>query len=46
MRQLAMVQVNITAVVALTHLYLPGMIARHRGDILIVASTAAFQSVP
>jgi short-subunit dehydrogenase len=45
-RQLAMVQVNCTAVVALTRLFLPGMIARGRGDILIVASTASFQAVP
>ena len=45
-RQLAMVQVNVAAVVALTHLYLPRMIERRRGDILIVASTAAFQGLP
>lgn len=45
-RHLAMVQVNCAAVVALTRFYLPGMIERRRGDILIVASTAAFQAVP
>ena len=45
-RQLAMVQVNIAAVVALTHLYLPRMIERRRGDILIVSSTAALQGLP
>jgi uncharacterized protein len=45
-RQLGMVQVNCAAVVHLTHLFLPGMIERRRGDILIVASTAAFQPVP
>ncbi len=45
-RQLEMVQVNITAAVHLTRLYLPAMIDRRRGDILIVASTAAFQAVP
>ncbi len=45
-RQLEMVQVNIAAVLQLTHLYLPGMIERRRGDILIVASTAGFQGVP
>jgi len=45
-RFLNMVQVNVSAVVHLTHLYLPQMIARRRGDILIVASTAAFQAVP
>jgi short-subunit dehydrogenase len=45
-RLLDMVQVNCAAVVHLTRLYLPGMIARHRGDILILASTASFQAVP
>jgi len=45
-RLLEMVQVNVSAVVHLTHLYLPGMIARRGGDILVVASTAAFQPVP
>jgi uncharacterized protein len=45
-RQLEMVKVNIAAVIHLTHLYLPGMVARGRGDILILASTAAFQAVP
>jgi len=45
-RQLEMVQVNISAIVHLTHLYLPQMMARRRGHILIVASTAAFQGVP
>ncbi len=44
-RQAAMVQVNCTAVVALTNLFLPQMVARKRGDILIVASTAAYQPV-
>jgi uncharacterized protein len=32
--------------VHLTRLYLPDMIARRRGDVLILASTAAFQAVP
>jgi uncharacterized protein len=45
-RLVEMTQVNCTAVVHLTHLYLPGMIARKSGDILILASTAAFQPVP
>ena len=45
-RQLAMVQVNVAAIVALTHLYLPRMIERRQGDILIVSSTAGFQGVP
>jgi uncharacterized protein len=45
-RLIEMTYVNVTGVVHLTHLYLPGMIARKSGDILIVASTAAFQPVP
>jgi short-subunit dehydrogenase len=45
-RQLDMVQVNTTAVTALTRLILPGMIKRKRGAILNVASTAAFQAGP
>jgi short-subunit dehydrogenase len=45
-RLLDMVQVNCAAVVHLTRLFLPDMIARHRGGILILASTASFQAVP
>lgn len=45
-RLLEMVQVNCAAVVHLTHLYVQGMVARRSGDILILASTAAFQAVP
>jgi len=45
-RLLDMVQVNCTAVVHLTHLFLQRMVARRRGDILILASTASFQAVP
>lgn len=45
-RMMEMIQVNCSAVVHLTQLYLPRMVERKRGDILIVASTAAFQSVP
>src|SRR5438477_4136432 len=41
-----MVQVNCHAVVHLTRLYLPEMVARRRGDVLILASTASFQAVP
>jgi short-subunit dehydrogenase len=41
-----MVQVNVAAVVELTHRYLAGMVRRRRGDVMIVASTAAFQPVP
>jgi uncharacterized protein len=45
-RHLEMVQVNCSAVMHLTHLYLPDMVARGHGDILIVASVAGFQAVP
>lgn len=45
-RLLEMAQVNVCAVIHLTHLFLPQMIARRRGDVLIVASTAGFQAVP
>jgi len=45
-RLLDMVQVNCHAVVYLTRLYLPEMIARGHGDVLILASTASFQAVP
>jgi hypothetical protein len=45
-RQLDMVQVNCSAVVHLTQLFLPRMIQRQRGDVLILASTASFQAVP
>jgi short-subunit dehydrogenase len=45
-RLLSMVQVNCSAVVHLTRLFLPDMIARKRGDVLILASTASFQAVP
>ena len=45
-RQLEMLQVNITSLTHLTGLLLPGMIERHRGGILNVASTAAFQPGP
>jgi uncharacterized protein len=41
-----MVHVNCGAVVHLTRLYLPGMVERRSGDVLIVASTASFQAVP
>jgi uncharacterized protein len=45
-RLLDMVQVNCSAVVHLTRLYLPQMLKRRRGDVLILASTASFQAVP
>lgn len=45
-RLLEMVQVNCSAVVHLTRLYTPAMVQRRHGDVMIVASTAAFQAVP
>jgi uncharacterized protein len=45
-RLLDMVQVNCSAVIHLTRLFLPEMVARRHGDVLILASTASFQSVP
>lgn len=44
--ELEMVQVNVTALTALTHLFLPGMVQRGFGRVLNVASTAAFQAGP
>jgi short-subunit dehydrogenase len=45
-RELEMIQVNVAALTHLSKLVLPGMIARRRGRILNVASTAAFQPGP
>jgi short-subunit dehydrogenase len=42
----AMLEVNVRALVELTHVFLPGMRARGRGRIVNVASNAAFQPVP
>jgi len=44
--ELSMMQLNMTALVVLTKLYLPGMIGAGNGRILNVASTAAFQPGP
>jgi short-subunit dehydrogenase len=41
-----MLSVNINALVSLTHLCLPEMLARGQGGVINVASTAAFQPVP
>ncbi|HVV52472.1 MAG TPA: SDR family oxidoreductase [Polyangia bacterium] len=46
LRELAMVQVNVTALVHLTGLLLPGMVARRSGRILNLGSTAGFQPGP
>jgi len=44
--EVGQVQVNVTALTALTRLFLPGMVARKRGRVLNIASTAAFQPGP
>jgi short-subunit dehydrogenase len=41
--QVEQVNVNVLALIALTHALAPGMIARHRGGVINIASTAAFQ---
>ena len=41
-----MIQLNIVALTHLTKLLLPGMVARRRGHVLNIASTAAFQPGP
>ena len=41
-----MIQVNVTALVAMSHLFLQPMIERRAGAIIQVASTASFQGVP
>ncbi|MDQ1705489.1 MAG: uncharacterized protein QOF18_1855 [Frankiaceae bacterium] len=44
--ELRMIAVNVTALTDLTRLLLPGMVERGRGQVLNVASTAAFQPGP
>jgi len=45
-RQMEMVRVNVAALVELTGLFVPEMIARKRGRILNIGSTAGFQPGP
>jgi uncharacterized protein len=45
-QQLNMIQLNVTTLTHLTHLFLQGMKARKRGAVLNVASTAAFLPGP
>lgn len=45
-RQLAMIQVNVAALVALTRRLVPGMVERGGGRVLNVGSVAAFQPGP
>ena len=45
-REIEQINLNVSALVALTRLFLPGMVAAKRGHIINVASTAAFQPIP
>lgn len=40
------VELNVTALTNLCHAFLPGMVERHRGGIINVASVASFQPIP
>jgi short-subunit dehydrogenase len=44
--ELGMIDLNVRALVELTHIYWPKMLANRRGGVLNVASTAAFQPGP
>ena len=44
--ELKMIKLNISALVALTHRYLPGMRERKSGTIINVSSAAGFQPIP
>jgi uncharacterized protein len=45
-QELSQVRVNCEAVVRLTRLFIPRMVERRRGWVLVLASTASFQPVP
>lgn len=45
-KQLQMIHLNVTTLVELTHLFLPGMKQRGSGGIINVASIAAYQPLP
>ncbi|MGB9224003.1 SDR family NAD(P)-dependent oxidoreductase [Mycobacterium sp.] len=45
-KELNLIEVDVAAVVDLCSRLLPGMVERHRGAVLNVASTAAFQPLP
>lgn len=45
-REVGMVDLNVTALTHLTRHYLPGMVARRRGRVLNIGSTAGFQPGP
>lgn len=45
-RQMEEIDVNVRAVVSLTHALAPAMVARHRGGVINLSSSAGFQPVP
>ena len=45
-RDAEQVRVNCEAVITLTHAFLPGMLERRRGGVIVVASTAGMQPLP
>jgi short-subunit dehydrogenase len=45
-RELEQIELNVRALVAISRLFVPAMVAAGRGTIINVASTAAFQPVP
>ncbi len=45
-KELNMIELNISSLVALTHRYLPAMRARKRGTVLNISSGASFQPIP
>lgn len=45
-RALNQIDLNVKALVSLTHAFIPGMLSRNHGAVINVASTAAFQPVP
>jgi short-subunit dehydrogenase len=45
-RALNEIDLNVKALVSLTHAFIPGMLSRNDGAVINVASTAAFQPVP
>ena len=45
-REIEEINLNVASLVALTRLFVDGMVARRRGTIINVASTAAFQPIP
>ena len=45
-KELNMIELNISSLVALTHTYLPAMRSRKRGTIINISSGASFQPIP